>query len=117
MAHAGGEGCEPTHIERISSGLVDPDQLVELEVDGGGITVLGILDNKDHQERDDRCARINDELPGVGPTKERSRRGPQNDRQERQRERNGATELTLRPAREAGEERCTVCIAVVVLDG
>jgi hypothetical protein len=37
--------------------FIDPDQLVELEVQRRAIAVLRVLDKKDHQERDDRRAR------------------------------------------------------------
>jgi hypothetical protein len=42
------------------------DQLIELGLYRGAVAILGILDQEDHQERDDGRARIDDELPGVG---------------------------------------------------
>ena len=34
------------------------------------------LDQKDHQESDDRCGCVDDKLPGVGKAKYRTRTGP-----------------------------------------
>ena len=42
------------------------DQLVQLQMNGSGIAVLGILDQEDHQKGDNRCASIDDQLPGIG---------------------------------------------------
>src|ERR1041385_5603680 len=53
-----------------------PDQLVEFQMNRLCIPVLGVLNNKDHQERYDRGAGINDELPGVGEMEERPGRAP-----------------------------------------
>src|SRR5262249_37905944 len=41
------------------------------------IAILGVLDQKDHQKRDDGCAGVNHELPGIGIMKERTGRTPQ----------------------------------------
>jgi hypothetical protein len=59
--------------------LTGPDQLVQFEVQGFGIGVLGMLDQEDHQERDDGCARIDDQLPRVGIAEQRSDERPQDD--------------------------------------
>jgi hypothetical protein len=56
--------------QRIPGGLVDPDQFVELELERLCVAILGVLDNEDHKKRHDRRARIDDELPGIGPVKE-----------------------------------------------
>src|SRR6476620_7897979 len=50
--------------ERILRGA-DAAQLVQLHLDRGAIPVLGILDQKHHQEGDDRRAGIDDQLPGI----------------------------------------------------
>ena len=55
------------------------NQLVELEVQRRAIAVLRVLDKKHHQERDDRRARIDDQLPGVRILKNRPGRRPGND--------------------------------------
>ena len=52
------------------------DQLVELDLDGRAITVLRILNQKDHQEGDDGRARVDHELPGVGIVEQRAGKRP-----------------------------------------
>jgi hypothetical protein len=89
--------------QRISRGLVGPDQLVELQLQGASIAALGILDDEDHQERHDRRAGIDDELPRIGPAEERAGHCPQDDYQERQRECGRPTNLVLGPARKFGK--------------
>jgi hypothetical protein len=42
------------------------NQLVEFQVDCACVTILRVLDDEDHQERDDGCARIDDQLPSIG---------------------------------------------------
>ena len=42
------------------------DKLVQLCLQRGTVSVLGILDKKDHQECDDGGPCVDDELPGVG---------------------------------------------------
>jgi hypothetical protein len=46
------------------------DKLVQFQVNGPGIAVLCVLDEKHHQKGHDRCASINDQLPGVGKVEE-----------------------------------------------
>src|SRR3954447_18536274 len=46
------------------------NQLIELEMHGHGIPILRVLDQEHHQEGDDRCAGVDDKLPGVGEAKE-----------------------------------------------
>ena len=62
--------------QRIPGSPVDPDQLVELELEGLRVAILGALDDEDHQKRHDCGARIDDELPGIGPAKETGRSPP-----------------------------------------
>ena len=50
---------------------IDADQLVELELDRLGVAVLRVLDQEHHQERDDRRAGVDDQLPGVAEAEER----------------------------------------------
>jgi hypothetical protein len=65
--------------ERVSRVLVRPNELVELEVHGVRIAVLRILNEKHHQERDDRSPRVDDELPRVRVVKHRARETPHDD--------------------------------------
>src|SRR4051812_12394871 len=41
-------------------------QFVELQVQGLGLAILGVLDEEDHQEGDDGRPRVDDQLPGLG---------------------------------------------------
>ena len=43
----------------------DANEFVQLDLNGGAIAVLRILDQEHHQEGDDGRARVDDELPGV----------------------------------------------------
>ena len=45
-------------------------------MEGFGVTVLSVLNEKDHQERNDRRARIHDELPRVREVKEWTTHSP-----------------------------------------
>ena len=60
------------------------DQLVELELQGFGVAVLGVLDQKHHQERHDGGAGVDHELPRVGEAEERPGGRPYDDDEERQ---------------------------------
>jgi hypothetical protein len=55
------------HIFKVEQRLVRPlssaQQFVKFDVQLVAITVLGILDQEHHQERDDRGRRIDDQLP------------------------------------------------------
>jgi hypothetical protein len=48
------------------------DQLVQFKMQSAGVTVLSVLNQKDHQERDNGRARIDDQLPGIGKSEERA---------------------------------------------
>jgi len=91
--------------QRIPSSLVDPDHLVELEVQRRRITILRVLDDEDHQKRDDRSASIYEELPRIGPTKKWTGHSPDEDGKNSEQKRGRATELLLDSSREASEER------------
>lgn len=51
--------------QMISRALYAADQFVELQMHGAGVAVLCILNEKNHQERDDCRKRIDYQLPGV----------------------------------------------------
>ena len=44
-------------------------QLVEFQVDSACVTILRVLDDEDHEERDDGRAGVDDQLPGIGVVK------------------------------------------------
>src|SRR5690606_34097522 len=50
----------------------DADQFVKLGLDRRPVAILRILDQEHHQEGDDGCARVDDELPSVGEAENRS---------------------------------------------
>ena len=62
------------------------DQLVELDLNSLGVPVLRVLDQEDHQERDDGRSRVDDELPGIAESEERSGDDPDQDNGDGQRE-------------------------------
>jgi hypothetical protein len=45
------------------------DQFVPLQMDLAGVPILGVLNQKDHQERHNRSTGVNDQLPAIGVTK------------------------------------------------
>ena len=55
------------------------------------VLVLRALDQEHHQERDDRRAGVDDELPGVREMKDRTEDRPDDDDPERKRECRGAS--------------------------
>src|SRR5262245_2709072 len=70
--------------ERVVRSLRGTNELVELQLDGLGVAVLGVLDQKDHQERDDGRACVDDELPRVAEMKHRPRDHPRDDDKHRE---------------------------------
>lgn len=74
-----------TH-ERVVRGA-DADELVELDLDGRAVAVLRVLDQKDHQERDDRRSGVDHQLPRVAVFKNRASDGPDDDDAESEDER------------------------------
>ena len=60
-------------VDHLVLGLVDGvDKLIQFQVDRPSIPTLSVLDQEDHQERDDRSTRIDHELPSVGVMIKRS---------------------------------------------
>src|SRR5207237_10554968 len=53
-------------ISRTFEGAAD---LIQFQMDRLGIAVLGVLDQEHDEKRDDRCRRINNEMPGIGEMK------------------------------------------------
>ena len=92
---------------QVEKGIVRPadraDQFIEFEVHCGAIAVLRVLDEKHHQECDDRSARIDHQLPGVAESKYRSGDEPDDDRGRGEHKRQRVTRGMRRPFREARE--------------
>lgn len=84
------------------------DQLVELELDRGAVSVLRVLDEEDHEERNDRRRRVDDELPGRAEMEDRSGDKPADDERSRSDEGDGVTGRAGGPLREPIEERAAV---------
>ena len=55
------------------------DKFVEFEINGAGIAVLRVLDEKDHEKCDDGRACVDDELPGIGIVVDGARNRPDDD--------------------------------------
>ena len=58
------------------------DQLVQLELDSRAVTVLGVLDEEDHEEGHDRRCRVDDELPRRREAEDRAGDEPADDEPE-----------------------------------
>ena len=64
------------------------------------VPTLSVLHQEDHQERDDRRSRVEDQLPGIRPPEEWAGYGPHDDGRDRDRERKRRSDLAFRPATE-----------------
>ncbi len=61
------------------SALRYANQLIKLDLNCSRVSILGVLNQKDHQERDDGSAGINYKLPSVAELKDWARDNPGND--------------------------------------
>jgi len=67
-------------IDKLIARVFDrTNQFVQFEMHCFSVTVLRVLNQKYHQKRDDGRGGVNDELPGVGKMKDRSRQEPNKD--------------------------------------
>src|SRR5581483_2455222 len=71
------------HVARF---LRDADQFVELDVHGGGIAVLRVLDHEHHEKSDDCGRGVDDKLPGVAVAEQGPGQPPDYDRGDGQEE-------------------------------
>jgi len=81
------------------------NQFVEFELDGVAIPILGILNQKYHQECDDRRAGIYDQLPGIAELEYRPCDAPDYDDRSGNDECRRMARGSRRPLREAGKRR------------
>ena len=81
------------------------NQFVEFELDGMAIAVLGILNQKYHQECDDRRAGVDDQLPGIAELEYRACDAPDDDDQSGDDECRRMARGLRRPLGEAGKRR------------
>ena len=63
------------------------DQVGELDLQCQRVAVLAVLKQKHHQERDNRRAGVDDELPCVAETEDRTGGEPHNDNRQRRKKR------------------------------
>ena len=83
--------------EGIPGHLVDADQLVQFQLHGLRVTRLRVLNHKDHEEGDNCRRGVDDQLPGIGPAKDRAGRGPENNDRDCEQERRRMPHLPLNP--------------------
>src|SRR5260370_35305499 len=57
------------------------DHCIEVEMHGFGVAGLRVLDQKHHEEGDDGCGGVDDQLPGIGEMKRWSGQNPYKDNQ------------------------------------
>jgi len=81
-----------------------PDQFVKLGLNGGPVAVLRILDQEHHQERHDRRARVDDELPSLREAEERAGDGPNYDQRHAECEGERLTRDTGDPSSKVAEQ-------------
>lgn len=68
--------CQMLDTDKIVLRLACPDEFVELCLDCRAVSVLGALNQEDHQECDDGRPGVDDELPCFGEAEDRSADGP-----------------------------------------
>ena len=90
--------------QRIMSALRIPYQFVQFELNGLCVTILGVLDQEHHQECNNRCARVDNKLPGIAKMKHRARDKLHQYYQSRQRESARTAGFVGRPLSEAREK-------------
>lgn len=66
------------------SALRRADQFIQLNLHGLIIAILGILNEEDHQKRDDGRGRVDRKLPRVAVAKDRPRNAPERDEEQSQ---------------------------------
>src|SRR5437667_8281681 len=84
----------------ISRTFEGADDLIQFQMDRLGIAVLGVLDQEHHEKGDDRCRRINNELPRIGEMKGGTGEDPHEDDKHSSGKGPGAAKDDGRPARE-----------------
>ena len=93
-------------IARVFQGM---DDFVELEVNGTGVAILGVLNQEDDEESDDGGGGVYDELPGVREMKVRAAQPPEKNNKD------GGGEGPFRADDERGASCKGVKAAVVAL--
>src|SRR5215831_11278786 len=92
------------HVNQFVAGrMVGADQFIQLEVERFGIAVLGVLYEEDNKKRDNRCAGVDDQLPGIGKAKVRTENRPRHNHRHGQKEHVRTANQHGRLRREAAE--------------
>jgi len=81
------------------------DQLIQLQLHRHSVAVLGVLNQEDHKEGDDRRAGVDHQLPGVGIAEDRPGDQPDHDQADRKQESDRAAGQLGDPAGSAGVDR------------
>jgi hypothetical protein len=84
----------------ISRAFDGANNLIKFQMNGFGIAVLGVLNQKHHEEGNNRRSGVDDELPGVGEMKSRPSEAPHGDDEHGSGKGPGAAENNRRLARE-----------------
>src|SRR5262245_10625999 len=72
--------CAVFQVDQAVAGTLGAsNQFIELEMNRSRIAILSVLNQEHHQESNDRGARIDDQLPGVGEAEDGPRNGPHNE--------------------------------------
>jgi hypothetical protein len=79
------------------------DELVQFQVNGPGIAILCVLDEKHHEKCHNRSASINDQLPGVGKVEDWAGNGPDQDDTDRRDKRPAGAEIMRAAGGKAAE--------------
>ena len=74
------------------------DELIQLRLDRGAISVLRVLDHENHEESHDRRPGVDDELPCIGEMKYRAHDGPHQYDQDGQKKTDGSASLVRDPS-------------------
>ena len=73
------------NADKLVPGIIKrADNLIQLGLKCRGVSVLHILDYEHHEEGDDCCRRIDDELPTIRPSKNGASYDPQRNKCDRQ---------------------------------
>src|SRR3954447_25146093 len=67
------------------------DEFRKLELNGHGVAVLRVLDQKHHEKRHDRGAGVDDKLPGIAKSEKRPCHRPDKNNDNREQERSGTS--------------------------
>src|SRR6185437_4069666 len=88
----------------VSRRSVNANEFVELQLHRLSVAVLAVLNQEDHQKGHDGRSGIDDQLPRIGKSEERTHRRPDHDEAEGSDEGMSPPRLNLYPARKTGKK-------------